>query len=287
MNTRAANVWPAVLRAALHQARTTMIRKLTSAGGLSALVTSAIMLVILWFVRGVDFEDGLVNAGVFVLVGFLAFGVVAASVMGAAGELQAEREDGTLLRAKAVPHGMTGHLLAKLIVAPVDALLPILPVIIGASIIMPGIMPSSLWRWIAFAVVFLLAVMAMLPWGAVMGSVFRTMMGLGWAMMGMYALAAVSGLFYPITALPTVIQWLAQLTPLYWIGAAFRAVLLPADASVVEVGGDFHLPLTLAVLLAWTILGLVLAPIVLRRMARRQSGSTVAAARDRVLSKGY
>jgi ABC-2 type transport system permease protein len=42
-----------------------------------------------------------------------------------------------------------------------------------------------------------------------------------------------------------------------------------------------------AVLALWAVLGMVLAPILLRRMARRQSGSTVAAARERIMSKGY
>jgi ABC-2 type transport system permease protein len=42
-----------------------------------------------------------------------------------------------------------------------------------------------------------------------------------------------------------------------------------------------------AVLGVWAVLGMVLAPIVLRRMARRESGSTVAAARERYMSQGY
>jgi len=35
------------------------------------------------------------------------------------------------------------------------------------------------------------------------------------------------------------------------------------------------------------VIGMTLAPIMLRRMARRQSGSAVAAARERIMSKGY
>jgi ABC-2 type transport system permease protein len=42
-----------------------------------------------------------------------------------------------------------------------------------------------------------------------------------------------------------------------------------------------------AVLGAWAVFGLVLAPILLRRMARRQSGSALAKVRERVMSKGY
>ncbi|MDV3222418.1 ABC transporter permease [Intrasporangium sp.] len=276
-----------VMAAAWRQARTTVVRKYTSASGIGSVALIAALLVALWFLRDVDFGDGAVAAGSYVLTGFLAFGVVAAAVMGVAGELQAEREDGTLLRAKAVPHGMTGHLIAKLIVAPVDALVPVVPAAVGATVLLPGTMPDELGRWALLAVVFLLAVAAMLPWGAILGSVFRSMLGLAWAMMGMYAVAALSGLFYPVTALPAVLQWLAHATPLYWIGHAVRAVLLPPEAAAVEFGGEWRIGLTVVVLVAWAVVGLLVAPVVLRRMARRQSGRTVAAARERVLSRGY
>jgi ABC-2 type transport system permease protein len=42
-----------------------------------------------------------------------------------------------------------------------------------------------------------------------------------------------------------------------------------------------------AVLGVWAAIGLVLAPILLRRMAQRQSGSALAKVRERYMSKGY
>ncbi|MDO5739176.1 MAG: ABC transporter permease [Ornithinimicrobium sp.] len=281
------SVAAAVVRAAWRQARTTLVHKYTSATGITSVGMALVVLVVLWFVRDMDFQDGAVAAGGYIFTGFLAFGVIAAAVMGVSGELQTEREDGTLLRAKAVPHGMSGHLLAKLIVAPFDALLPILPVVIGAALLLPGTMPTDPWRWLLLGLVFLLSVAAMLPWGAVLGSVFTSMIGLAWSMMAMYVVAAVSGVFYPVTALPVWLQWVAQATPLYWIGLAVRAVLLPESAAAIEIGGQWRSGLTVAVLVGWAVIGLVVAPILLRRMARRQSGSVVAAARDRVLSRGY
>lgn len=277
----------AVLGAAWRQARTTLVRKYTTAGGISTLVIALVLLVALWTLRDTDLGGGAVATSGYILTGFLAFGVVAAAVMGVAGDLQTEREDGTLLRAKAVPHGMTGHLLAKLVVTPVDALVPVLPAVVGASLLLPGLLPGDVASWLLLGLVFLLSVAAMMPWGAILGSAFRSMMGLAWAMLAIYALAAVSGVFYPVTALPTWLQWLAQATPLYWIGLAVRAVVLPDAAAAVEIGGEWRTGLTLVVLLAWAVVGLLVAPVLLRRMVRRQSGSTVAAARERVLSRGY
>jgi ABC-2 type transport system permease protein len=39
-------------------------------------------------------------------------------------------------------------------------------------------------------------------------------------------------------------------------------------------------------LVAWAIAGLVLAPILLRRVARREAGSNMTARRERVLTQG-
>lgn len=273
----------AVLRAAVGQARTTLRRKYSTPSGLGSVAVVVVILVVLWLVRDVDMLGGQVAAGGYIFAGFLAFGVIASAVMGVSGELQTERDDGTLLRAKAVPHGMTGHLLSKLFVTPVDALVPVVPAVVGAALLLPGTMPTGVGRWLLLVLVFLLTVAAMMPWGAVLGSVFRSMMTFAWVMMGIYVLAAVSGLFFPLSVLPTVVEWLARATPLYWIGAAFRWVMLPG----VDVAGDPPAVVTLVVLLAWAVAGLLVAPVVLRRMARRQSGSAVAAARERVLTRGY
>lgn len=127
----------------------------------------------------------------------------------------------------------------------------------------------------------------MLPWGALLGSVFRSMLGLGMATMSIYAFAAISGLFYPITALPGWLQVIGQVGPLYWIGRGLRSVFLPPEASALEIGGAWGIGLTVLILLAWSVIGLLLAPVFLRRMARKQSGSSVAAARDRALARGY
>ena len=273
----------AVLRAALGQARTTLVRKYSTPSGLGSIFVVVVILGVIWFVRDIEMLDGQVGAGGYIFAGFLAFGVIASAVMGVSGELQTERDDGTLLRAKAVPHGMTGHLLAKLFVTPLDALVPVVPAVVGAALLLPGTMPTSVGRWLLLLLVFLLTVAAMMPWGAVLGSIFRSMMTFAWVMIGIYVLAAVSGLFFPLSVLPPAVEWLARATPLYWIGAAFRWVMLPG----VEVAGDPPALVTLLVLLAWAVVGLVVAPVVLRRMARKQSGSAVAAARERVLTRGY
>jgi ABC-2 type transport system permease protein len=82
--------------------------------------------------------------------------------------------------------------------------------------------------------------------------------------------------FYPLTALPEWLQWIGQAFPLYWLGLGMGSALLPDAMAAAEVGGSWRHLETIVALGVWAIIGFVVAPIVLRRMARRQSGSSVA-----------
>jgi ABC-2 type transport system permease protein len=51
--------------------------------------------------------------------------------------------------------------------------------------------------------------------------------------------------------------------------------LLPSGAVLAEVDGSWRHLEMLGVLGAWAVVGFVVAPVMLRRMARREPGSTV------------
>jgi ABC-2 type transport system permease protein len=108
---------------------------------------------------------------------------------------------------------------------------------------------------------------------------------MGLIMLAIMALIATSGIFYPITNFPTWLQGLAQVFPIYWLGLGMRSALLPGDLAAVEFGHSWRHIETFGVLAAWAVIGLVVAPIVLRRMARRESGSSVAARREKALQR--
>jgi ABC-type sugar transport system ATPase subunit len=113
-----------------------------------------------------------------------------------------------------------------------------------------------------------------------------TSVAIGAAMLAppIIGLIAISGIFYPITALPHWLQWIGQVFPVYWLGLGMRSALLP-DPAAVEIGGSWRHLETAGVLGAWAALGLLVAPLVLRRMARRESGSVVAERRERTLQR--
>jgi ABC-type Fe3+/spermidine/putrescine transport system ATPase subunit len=84
---------------------------------------------------------------------------------------------------------------------------------------------------------------------------------------------------------PAWLQGVAQVFPIYWLGLGMRSALLPDDMAAVEFGHSWRHLETAGVLSAWAVVGLILAPIVLRRMARRESGSSVAARREKALQR--
>lgn len=278
---------PTVLRAGLRRARIELRQQIFSPLVLVGLMGPVILLLVLWFLRDSPLMESALSLGQFLVPAYIAFGIISGAVLGVSGEITTERDDGTLLRAKTVPHAMTGHLIGKFFASLVTTLLPITVTLIGAAFIVPDVTPTSVWGWVRLLLLAVLTVAAMLPLGAVLGAVFKGPIALLWTTMVVYGLCAVSGLFYPLTALPDWVQWIAQIFPVYWLGLGFRSVILPAEAMALEVGESWRTWETFGVLGVWVVIGLVLAPIALRRMSRRQSGSALASARERVLTRGY
>jgi ABC-2 type transport system permease protein len=198
-------------------------------------------------------------------------------------QLTAEREDGTLLRAKATPNGMLGYLIGKIVVVSGTIMVTVVCLLIIGLAPFSGLALGRTVTWLTLGWVLALGLLAALPLGAVLGSLFSSVRSASVMMLGNLVLIGISGIFYPITHLPTWLQWAGQAFPLYWLGLGMRSALLPGSLATVEIGHSWRHLATAGVLGAWAIAGLVLAPILLRRVARREAGSSVAARRERVI----
>ena len=93
-------------------------------------------------------------------------------------------------------------------------------------------------------------------------------------------LAGISGIFFPIQQLWGWVQAVAQVFPMYWLGLGMRSAFLPDSAAALELGESWRTAQTVLVLGTWAVVGALVTPMVLRRMARRQTGSQVQAARE-------
>jgi ABC-2 type transport system permease protein len=212
-----------------------------------------------------------------ILAALLAFGVV----VGPAFSLAMEREDGTLLRHKALPHGMQGYVTGQVVLHSLSLLPLLLVILVPSFLLFDGVMERGAAGWLTVTWVLALGLLATLPLGMVIGSLVpSTQKVTTWGMLPIIVMTAISGVFFPVQALWGWVQAVAQVFPTYWIGLGMRSAFLPDAAAVVELGDSWRTGTTVLVLAAWAVAGLLVTPRVLRRMARRQSGSQVAAARD-------
>ncbi len=251
----------------------------------NALFPAVILLAVVLFmgdatVPGTDF-----SLGARTLPSGIGMGIAFGGLMAVASILVLEREDGTLLRAKATPNGMLGYLIGKIVTVAGTVLAGLLIQLIPAAFVVDGLALGRPSAWFTLTWVVLLGLVATMPIGAVIGSLIENPRNLGLVFLPLVGLIATSGIFYPITAFPGWLQGLGQVFPIYWLGLGMRSAMLPDALAAVEFGGSWRHLETFGVLGAWAVAGLVVAPWLLRRMARRESGSAVAARKDRAMQR--
>lgn len=242
---------------------------------------NAVLLIVMFFMKGAAVPGTNFSLGSRTLPSVIGMGVAFAGMVTLAMSLAVEREDGTLLRAKAIPNGMLGYLIGKIVLVAGMVVTSQLIVVIPSLIMLDGLSIN----WFTLVWVALIGLVATLPIGALVGSLFSNPRNAGLIMLPMMGFTAISGIFYPITSMPEWLQGIAQVFPIYWLGLGMRSAMLPDALRVAEIGDSWRHLETLGVLVAWAVVGLVVAPMVMRRMARRESGSSVAARRERALQR--
>jgi ABC-2 type transport system permease protein len=245
----------------------------------------ALFLGTLFFMRNATLPGTGFSLGAATVPGVLGAGIVFNGLNSAAGYLSIDREDGTLLRAKATPNGMLGYLVGKTTALSMAQVTSILLVLVPCLFLYSELAPDGVWSYLNLLWVLALGLVATLPLGAALGSLTNSPRSIALITLPIMGMGAISGIFYPITALPGWVQGIAQVFPMYWLGLGMRSALLPDGAVVVEIGQSWRPLPTLGVLVAWTVIGLALAPVLLRRMARREAGSSVAERREKAMQR--
>ncbi|MDA8369705.1 MAG: ABC transporter permease [Nocardiopsaceae bacterium] len=252
----------------------------------SYLFVALVFLVVLFFLREDTVEGTPISNATASLPGLLGMTIAFGGLLSTAALLAQEREDGTLLRSKALPHGMLGYLIGKIVTVALMTLVSVLVLLVPGIFLFDGLLAGLASGWFRLLWVLALGMLATMPFGAVLGSLFdnpRAVTGIG--MIPIMGLVVISGVFYPVTVLPGWIQAVAQIFPVYWLGLGMRSALLPDSMLAVEIGESWRHLETFGVLGLWAVVGLAIAPAVLRRMARRESGSSVEARRQKAMQR--
>jgi len=248
------------------------------------LFTAVIAVGFLWFNRNNTIEGTALTYPEVTLPSILGALLVFGLYIGPLSTLAMEKEDGTLLRYKAAPHGMIGYVAGQVVYQTAQVVPSMAVILIPSLLIFDGVAPSSVSGWLMIIGVALLGILSVLPFGMAVGSLIPGVQKAGtWGMLPVMVLFGISVIFFPISHLWGWVQAVAQVFPMYWLGLGMRSAFLPEAAAALEIGGSWRTLETVLVLTAWAVIGLSLAPRMLRRMAQRQSGSQVQAARDQAL----
>ncbi|MBX9421989.1 ABC transporter permease [Streptomyces lateritius] len=222
-----------------------------------------------------------------VLAGFAAYLLFQVGLINLPQILVTEREEGALLRLRATPGGIPAYLIAKclLMVALATGTLALL--LIAGALLVDGPLPHGPGDWLTLLWVTTLGLLAVIPLGAAIGAVLpNPREALALIMLPTMGLLLTSGTVFPLTALPAPVRHVAAVFPLKWMAQGMRSALLPDSARTAEAAGSWELPMVALVLTAWAVIGFLLAVPLLRRAARRESGSRLTARRHKVTQSG-
>ena len=245
--------------------------------------TALLTLGYLWIRRNSDSGVPGLPFAALALPSLLAALIVFGIIIGPAYTIAMEKEDGTLLRHRAVPHGLVGYFSGQLLYQSLNLLPQMVVILVPSMLLFDGLM-SDVGGWFTVAWVVALGLAAALPIGMLIGGLVPSVQKVGmWGMLPVMILVGISGIFYPIQQLWVWVQWVAQAFPLYWVGLGMRSAFLPDAAAAAEISGSWRTLETVAVLGGWAVVGALVTPMVLRRMSRRQTGSQVQAAREATL----
>ncbi|ANZ18104.1 multidrug ABC transporter permease [Streptomyces noursei ATCC 11455] len=240
---------------------------------------------VLFYTMGADPLPGTdLTYGHLLLPGGIAMSVFQTGLLTLSYNLAGEREDGTLLRLRGWPGGIHSYLLGKAVsVAAVTAAYVVVMAVLGGLFVDLSL-PQNPTAWATLVAVLVLGLLAMVGLGASVGALAPNPRLVAVVSLPLIGLIPISGLIFPFGSMPQLVQYIANVFPLKWLAQGIRTALLSDTPAVTQLPGNGQLPLVFAVLAAWTLAGALLAPVLLRRTARRQSGSALEKARSKAIA---
>lgn len=218
-----------------------------------------ILLVVFGSVFNQEIAPGVTFSQYFV-AGMIASGVVYTAFQNLAISIPQERDDGTLKRLLGTPMPQSAYFVGKVgMVAVIYVVQVALLMAIGVAFF--GLaMPDSASKWVTFVWISVLGLVSCTLLGVAFSSVPRTGRGAP-ALVSpiVLVLQFTSGVFFVFSELPTWMQNFASIFPLKWLTQGMRSVFLPDSFAAQEVAGSWELPQVAAALVAWTVIGAVLA----------------------------
>ncbi len=198
------------------------------------------------------------NAGRMFLPGMIAAGVLLTSFQTMALAVAVERDDGTLKRIRSTPLPPVAYFLGKIGLVAVTSVAQAVVLLAIAKFAFHVTLPTDSGRWLTFLWVFGLGIVS----GVVLGIAYSslgTARSVGAVVIApVLILQFISGVYFPFKSIPDWMQITASVFPLKWIAQGMRSVFLPEGMVADEMARSWEHGRTAAILVAWSIIGLIL-----------------------------
>jgi ABC-2 type transport system permease protein len=189
-------------------------------------------------------------------------GIIGSSIMsqgfvGLSIDLAVKRENGVLKRLASTPMPKAVFFVSAIAATAIVCLLQIV-VLLVIGVTLYGIkLPSDPGKWLTFAWVWALGLVASCLMGIAIGSLIKSSKSAPAVVnLPFVALQFVSGVFVPYSQIRSEgIRVFASLFPLKWLVQGTHSVFLPSSFAAQEPAGKWEHPMVALALLAWVVLG--------------------------------
>ena len=179
-------------------------------------------------VFGVIFSDTLegtdVGVGQWFTPGIIAASVLSAGFVNLATSLAIERHDGTLRRLALTPLPTSAYLIGKILMTILVAAGMTVVLLVTGVLLFDVSIPTGADRWLTFAWVFLLGVVAASVLGIAMSAIPRDAKSASAVFnLPFLGLMFISGVFIEFSSIPAWLRTVSGIFPLRWLAAGMRA----------------------------------------------------------------
>jgi ABC-2 type transport system permease protein len=194
------------------------------------------------------------------LPGMIATGIFLSSFQNLAIGIAEERDAGGLKRLRGTPMPASAYFLGKIGSVLTTSVVQLVLLLVVAATMFGVDMPADAEHWFTLAWVFVLGTAS----GAVFGIGFSSIPGSARSANAVVTpvvlvLQFISGVFFTFDSLPGWMQQAASVFPLKWLAQGMRSVFLPDEFTTLEPSGSWQHGATVAILVAYLVIGLAIA----------------------------
>ena len=202
--------------------------------------------------------------------GMIGVGVMSTTFQSLALSVTSDRDEGIIRRLAASPMPRIAYFVGITVKALITTLFEVIILMLLGMVLYGLPMPSDAVRWLTLVWVVLLGVSSC----SLAGIAYTALIPNSRAAPGATAppfmiLQFVSGVFFPLGMIPAVLAYVGYAFPLLWMAKGLRFVFLPDFLASSEPSGSWDLGLVAIVLIAWTVVGGVLAVLAFRWRGQR------------------